>query len=264
LTVLTTADTGPGSLRAEIAAADSGDKIVFDPSLNGQTINLTTGELVINKRLDIEGPGGSKPPVTIGLNGSSRAFDITNPSTIVTLANLVITAQVPEGSGPFGDVTRGGDIFDAGATVNLVQDTLTGVAQGVAGSPGTPGGDGLGGAVYQVGGSLSLTQCSIYLSSAFGGTGGSGAVGGGGLGGGIYSAGGSLTAANCSFDTAAYGSTGVVGGTGAGGAVYLAAGATVAITNSSFVSIAGVVPLVIRAARAARPWVAPSTTRAPA
>src|SRR5262249_45194004 len=41
LTVLNSADSGPGSLRAEITAAQNGDTIVFDPSLAGQTINLT-------------------------------------------------------------------------------------------------------------------------------------------------------------------------------------------------------------------------------
>src|SRR5436309_17430 len=56
LTVLNNTDTGvsgDGSLRGEIAAAQSGDTIVFDPSLNGQTITLMTGELVIDKSLDI-------------------------------------------------------------------------------------------------------------------------------------------------------------------------------------------------------------------
>src|SRR5262245_16126875 len=57
LTVTNNEDSGPGSLRADIAAAKSGDTIVFDPSLNGQTITLTSGELVINKNLTIQGPG---------------------------------------------------------------------------------------------------------------------------------------------------------------------------------------------------------------
>jgi hypothetical protein len=51
LTVLNNYDSGTGSLRAEIAAANLGDTINFAPSLNGQTINLTSGQLVINKNL---------------------------------------------------------------------------------------------------------------------------------------------------------------------------------------------------------------------
>jgi hypothetical protein len=60
LTVTNNLDTsvaGDGSLRGEIAAAQSGDTIVFAPSLAGQTVTLTSGELAINKSLDIEGLG---------------------------------------------------------------------------------------------------------------------------------------------------------------------------------------------------------------
>ncbi len=57
LTVTTTADSGAGSLRDAIAAAGNGDTIQFDAALNGQTINLTSGELVIDKNITISGPG---------------------------------------------------------------------------------------------------------------------------------------------------------------------------------------------------------------
>jgi len=49
LTVTNILDSGPGSLRAEIAAANSGDTINFASSLDGQTVTLTSGELLINK-----------------------------------------------------------------------------------------------------------------------------------------------------------------------------------------------------------------------
>ena len=60
LTVLNTHDSGAGSLRADIAAANSGDVIRFDRSLAGQTIRLTSGQLVVNKSLDIEGLGAGQ------------------------------------------------------------------------------------------------------------------------------------------------------------------------------------------------------------
>src|SRR5713226_8317650 len=60
LTVTNPADSGDGSLRAAIAAAQSGDQIIFDTSLNGKTITLTSGELAIAQSLDIEGPGADK------------------------------------------------------------------------------------------------------------------------------------------------------------------------------------------------------------
>src|SRR5438477_2388621 len=64
LTVTNNFDSGPGSLRAAIAAASSGDTINFANSLKGQTITLTTGQLAISKNLDIEGLGADKLAVS--------------------------------------------------------------------------------------------------------------------------------------------------------------------------------------------------------
>src|SRR5262249_14982881 len=58
LTVLNNLDSGAGSLRADIAAAQSGDTIVFAPSLNGQTITLTS-TLSITTGITIQGPGAN-------------------------------------------------------------------------------------------------------------------------------------------------------------------------------------------------------------
>jgi hypothetical protein len=60
LLVTNTLDSGPGSLRYEIAAAGNGkDTIGFAPSLNGQTIMLTSGALFVSRQqnLTIQGPG---------------------------------------------------------------------------------------------------------------------------------------------------------------------------------------------------------------
>jgi hypothetical protein len=43
LTVTNNLDSGAGSLRAQIGAAQPGDTLNFAPSLNGQTITLTSG-----------------------------------------------------------------------------------------------------------------------------------------------------------------------------------------------------------------------------
>src|SRR6516225_1711232 len=74
LTVTNNLDSGPGSLRAEIAAAQNNDKIVFAPSLNGKTIALTSGELAITKGLTIQGPGASQ--LTISGNNRFRVFEV--------------------------------------------------------------------------------------------------------------------------------------------------------------------------------------------
>src|SRR5262249_9706397 len=87
LTVLNNSDSGPGSLRAEIAAAQSGDTIRFAGKLAGQTITLTGGELVLDKSLDIEGIGAGR--LTVSGNHASRVFDIRGGAT-VTIAGLTI------------------------------------------------------------------------------------------------------------------------------------------------------------------------------
>src|SRR5262245_1090296 len=90
LTVTNNFDTGAlgdGSLRGEIAAAQSGDTINFAPGLAGQTITLTGGELVITKSLDIEGPGAKW--LTVSGNHASRVFDISAGAT-VTIAGMTL------------------------------------------------------------------------------------------------------------------------------------------------------------------------------
>ena len=56
-TVTSAADHGSGTLRQAVTLAKSGDTIKFSPSLNGQTISLTSGELKITKDLNVQGPG---------------------------------------------------------------------------------------------------------------------------------------------------------------------------------------------------------------
>jgi hypothetical protein len=55
LTVLNNADSGAGSLRDTLAAAQSGDTIVFDPSLMNETITLTSGPLALSSKRGREG-----------------------------------------------------------------------------------------------------------------------------------------------------------------------------------------------------------------
>ena len=119
LTVLNNADSGSGSLRAEIAAASSGDTIVFAPKLQGgQTITLAS-ELDITKNLDIEGPASGR--LTISGGGVRRVFEIGSGAT-VTLANLTIADGQTSSTGTSGDALGGGGILnDAGATLNLTR-----------------------------------------------------------------------------------------------------------------------------------------------
>jgi predicted outer membrane repeat protein len=115
LTVTTNLDSGAGSLRAEIAAARSKDTIVFAPSLNGQTITLTSGELLINKNLTINGPGTGE--LTISANNTSRVFEVAK-KVQVSLTGLTISD---------GSASLGGAIYiDQGGTLTIGNDTLSG------------------------------------------------------------------------------------------------------------------------------------------
>src|SRR5438128_1706937 len=130
LTILNNADSGDGSLRAMLALASSGDTITFDPSLAGQTITLTSGELAINKSLDIEGLGADQ--LTISGNDASRVFDITGGGLTVTLADLAIV---------HGRANQGGGIDNAGSTLTVFRCILSNnLAVGVAGHNGQGGG----------------------------------------------------------------------------------------------------------------------------
>jgi hypothetical protein len=107
LTVQNNLDSGTGSLRAAIAAAHSGDTIGFAPSLNGQTINLTSGELLIKKNLTITGPGADQ--LTISGTPQSRVFEVASGVTDTLNGMTLSNGQASSG---------GGGILNSG-TLNL-------------------------------------------------------------------------------------------------------------------------------------------------
>jgi hypothetical protein len=114
LTVTNNQDSGTGSLRATINAAHSGDTIVFDPSLDGKTITLTSGELLIKKNLTISGPGAGQ--LTISGNNASRVFDVNTSRSQVTLSGLTFENGNGVGGGANG---QGGAIENLGTlTIN--------------------------------------------------------------------------------------------------------------------------------------------------
>ncbi len=124
LTVLNALDKGAGSLRDTITKAKSGDTIVFDPGLDGQTITLTSDQLEINKNLDIEGPGASL--LAISGNDANRVFDISGGLT-VTINGLTITHGLGKGQvqGNNGGAGGGGAIMNGGSTLTLANDVFS-------------------------------------------------------------------------------------------------------------------------------------------
>ena len=163
LTVTNTQDSGRGSLRAEIAAAQSGDTIVFSPTLassskphhGGTTstpgkITLTSGDLNLTKNLTIQGPGADQLAISgYGGNTFTRIFEVA-PNTTVSLSGVSII----NGSGY--------------ATVQ---------------NPGYAPWDGFGGGILNLG-TLTLSACTVDYCYALN------------QGGGIYSD-GTLTVSGC-------------------------------------------------------------------
>lgn len=199
LTVTNNLDSGPGSLRAEIAAAHNKDTIAFAPNLDGQTIGLTSGELYINKSVTIQGPGASQ--LTISGNHASRVFEVG--SVTATIAGLTISngyastggAIVNSGTLTIRNSTLSGNTASdaAGAIDNYGKLTISGctlsgnAARDAAGAirnyvgiltisnstlsgNTTPLSSGTGGAIFNVGrGTLTLSGCTLSGNTALDG-----------------------------------------------------------------------------------------------
>ena len=147
LTVTNTADSGVGSLRDTIAMADNGSVIQFDAALNGQTITLTSDELVIDKDVTINGPGPdlltvakipTQPPyfrifhvmpghtvviegVTIsgGYTSGSFGAGVLNDQATLTMSNCTV-------SGNFCDSgAGGGGIYSRKGVLTIVDTTVS-------------------------------------------------------------------------------------------------------------------------------------------
>ena len=120
ITVSNTNDSGPGSLRQALVDSQDGDTIDFDPSLKGQTVSVTSAELVINKSITISGLGPNLLAVSRAQNAPAfRIFNLV-PGRSVTIQGLTISnGLAPE----FG---CGGGILDEGSSLSLINCTVSG------------------------------------------------------------------------------------------------------------------------------------------
>src|SRR5262245_47617939 len=87
LTVTNDNDSGPGSLRAALAAAPSNATIIFAPGAYG-TINLTSGTLQVGTSVNVQGPGAKN--VTVNGGGQFTDFNVQAGVT-ATISGLTIT-----------------------------------------------------------------------------------------------------------------------------------------------------------------------------
>jgi len=200
LMVTNTNDSGAGSLRAEIAAAQSGDTIIFASTLSSSaalvsspelstavtkghghgkpspppppppppsitTITLTSGELHLTKNLTIQGPGAGQ--LKINASGSNeRAFEVDQTAT-AALSGLTISgtssawASYPAAAPWDG---YGGGILNHG-TLTVTACTVSGVIYGYNTEGGGIFNDGM----------LTLSDCTVSNCTAEGtATGGAG------------------------------------------------------------------------------------------
>ena len=127
ITVVNTNDNGTGSLRQALADAVDGDTINFNSSLNGQTIRLTSGELLVDKRVTISGPGANA--LAVDAKHTSRVFYIAS-GTDITISGLTIS----NGSAPSHQF--GGGIYNDHATLTLSSCTISGNAANQGGGGG--------------------------------------------------------------------------------------------------------------------------------
>ena len=117
LLITTTTDNGPGSLRYAVSVAASGSVINFAPSLQLQTIYLTSGTIGLNTDLQLINTNNSE--INIQVTGTGPVFQIQSGRNI-TLRNLRLTG---------GNGTSGRILNNAG---NLIMDQLilTDISQG--------------------------------------------------------------------------------------------------------------------------------------
>src|SRR5438132_4408614 len=212
ITVTNGNDHGPGSLRRAILDASSGDTINFVPSVT--TVSLTSGELVIDKNLTIAGPGANRLTVRrsthapeFGIFGIDRVtasisrLTISNGSVrretgigggICSVVVLTLTDSTISDNHAFGVEGLGGDgggVFNRGGTMTITRCTISNnsaTGDEIAGN---------GGGVLNEGGTMTITRCTISNNSATGETLFS-STGEGGRGGGILNKRGSVIIAN--------------------------------------------------------------------
>ena len=174
------------TLREALDAAQSGDAITFDSSLQGKTIELQLGVLTTNKSVAIDASNlldatTSAPGLTISGLGASQILSLSQ-AVDVEITGIAFT------NGYSTKTNEGGAITNGGATLSLVNCAISDSS-----SP-------QGGGAYFDGGKTTLTNCVVTNNAAITT-----------FGGGLYSLGGEITLVDCvvTNNTAKYGGSGV-------------------------------------------------------
>jgi hypothetical protein len=126
--VTNTNDSGTGSLREALATAKDSD--VIDATHVAGAITLTTGVLLVERSVTINGGGANV--LALDGNASSRVFQINSGNT-ATISGLTIRNG-------HDDTLGGGINIEAGATLTVTNSTVRGNSAGSVGNPEVEGG----------------------------------------------------------------------------------------------------------------------------
>jgi hypothetical protein len=218
--VTNTNDSGPGSLRDALAAANDGDTI--DATGVSGTILLTSGELQINHNVTINGPGAGS--LEVNANDTSRVFE--NFASNVTITGITIangfTIDVFQGGGGilshggialtinnssivsnFGGAYAGGISSGEGANLTVANSVISNNSSSING----------GGIAFSGGGKLTITNSIISGNNSP-------------SGGGIHVDGGMVTVGNSTINDN-------VGGCNDGGGIGITDNAQLTVMNST-------------------------------
>src|SRR5438874_3874205 len=116
IVVTNTSDSGPGSLRQGLMDANDGDTI--DATGISGVITLTSGQLLVEKRVTINGAGADV--LAVDGNATSSVFQIGTGATAPTVAISGLTIRNAQGG--FG----GGILNGSGATLTITNSTISG------------------------------------------------------------------------------------------------------------------------------------------
>ena len=136
-------NAGDLSLREAISQAESGNTIIFDSNLSGGTINLTLGELAVDKSLTINGLGAKNILIDAdGSNNKTRVFNIDDNSDTeskVVINDLTITGGNTVFSGSKNKVDGAGIFNKENLEINnaIVRDNSAETSGGGISSEGT-------------------------------------------------------------------------------------------------------------------------------
>lgn len=166
LTVTDINDGGVGTLRDTINAASAGDTVDFllPP---GSVIELTSGELLIDKDLTIKGPGANLLTVQRSASSSTpnfRIFDVTASGTVRVSGITIANGNATSGTG------TGGGIYTSAASLVLSNVAITG-SQAAFG----------GGGIHNANSSGTVTMIGCTISGNSTGNAVKSTAGGGGM-----------------------------------------------------------------------------------